>query len=87
MAETVGGRERALALSTVAFTVCLAVWTIFAIIGVRIKANLGLAETEFGLLVGLPILAGSLSRIFLGACNTVALSTAPGNNRDARHAR
>ena len=60
------GATRALALSTIAFTVCFAVWTIFAIIGVRIKADLGLSETEFGILVGLPILTGSLSRVFLG---------------------
>ena len=66
MADTVGEQKRALALSTIAFTVCLAVWTIFAIIGVRIKSDLGLSETEFGILVGLPILTGSISRIFLG---------------------
>jgi NNP family nitrate/nitrite transporter-like MFS transporter len=53
-------------MSTLAFTVCFAVWTIFSIIGVRIKDELGLSETEFGLLVGTPILTGSLSRIFLG---------------------
>jgi NNP family nitrate/nitrite transporter-like MFS transporter len=58
--------RRALGLSTVAFTVCFAVWTIFAIIGVGIKQDLGLSETEFGLLVGLPILTGSLCRVFLG---------------------
>ena len=57
---------RALGLSTVAFTVCFAVWTIFAIIGVRIKDELGLNETEFGLLVGMPILTGSLIRLALG---------------------
>jgi NNP family nitrate/nitrite transporter-like MFS transporter len=57
---------RALWMSTLAFTVCFAVWTIFSIIGVRIKDELGLTETEFGLLIGTPILTGSLSRIFLG---------------------
>jgi NNP family nitrate/nitrite transporter-like MFS transporter len=57
---------RALWTSTLAFTVCFAVWTIFSIIGVRIKDELGLSETEFGLLVGTPILTGSLCRIFLG---------------------
>jgi MFS transporter, NNP family, nitrate/nitrite transporter len=57
---------RALWMSTLAFTVCFAVWTIFSIIGVRIKTELGLSETEFGLLIGTPILSGSLSRIFLG---------------------
>ena len=53
-------------MSTFAFTVCFAVWTIFSIIGIRIKTELGLNDTEFGLLIGTPILSGSLSRIFLG---------------------
>ena len=57
---------RALWLSTIAFTACFAVWTIFSIIGVKIKADLGLSDTQFGLLVATPILTGSLSRIFLG---------------------
>jgi len=61
-----GAHDRALWMSTLAFTACFAVWTIFSIIGVRIKNELGLNETEFGLLVGTPILTGSLSRIFLG---------------------
>lgn len=50
-----------LGMSTVAFATCFAVWTIFSIIGVRIKQNLGLNDTEFGLLVAMPILTGSLS--------------------------
>ncbi len=57
---------RALWLSTIAFTVCFAVWTIFAIIGIQIKADLGLSDTQFGLLVGTPILTGSLIRLILG---------------------
>ncbi len=57
---------RALWISTISFTACFAVWTIFAIIGIRIKAQLGLSEAEFGLLAGTPILTGSLARIFLG---------------------
>jgi NNP family nitrate/nitrite transporter-like MFS transporter len=60
------GQTRALWMSTIAFTVCFAVWTIFAIIGVRIKQDLGLNETQFGLLVGTPILTGSLIRLVLG---------------------
>jgi len=56
----------ALTTSTLAFTVCFAVWTIFSIIGIKIKAELGLNDTQFGLLVATPILTGSLSRIFLG---------------------
>ena len=61
-----GGQDRALALSTLAFTVCFAVWTIFAIIGVQIQEQLGLSETEFGLLVATPVLTGSLTRLALG---------------------
>ena len=61
-----GGERRALVTSTVAFTVCFAVWTIFSIIGVQIKHDLGLNDTQFGLLVGTPILTGSLIRLVLG---------------------
>jgi len=59
-------KTRSLVVSTVAFTVCFAVWTIFSIIGIKIKQNLGLNDSEFGLLVATPVLTGSLSRIFLG---------------------
>lgn len=59
-------QNRALFLSTFAFTVCFAVWTIFSIIGVRIKEEYGLSESQFGLLVATPVLTGSISRIFLG---------------------
>ncbi|NOQ76899.1 MAG: MFS transporter [Methylococcaceae bacterium] len=61
-----GQQTKSLAVSTVAFTVCFAVWTIFSIIGIKIKQNLGLNDSQFGLLVATPILTGSLSRIFLG---------------------
>src|SRR5271166_5432954 len=59
-------QRRALWLSTIAFTTCFAVWTIFAIIGIQIKKDLGLSDTQFGLLVGTPILTGSLLRLILG---------------------
>lgn len=52
--------------STLSFTVCFAAWTIFSIIGIKIKENLGLSDTQFGLLIGTPILTGSLIRVFLG---------------------
>jgi NNP family nitrate/nitrite transporter-like MFS transporter len=53
-------------MSTVAFAACFAVWTIFSIIGIAIKGELGLNETEFGLLIAAPILTGSLIRMPLG---------------------
>ena len=60
------GANRVLWTSTAAFTACFAVWTIFSIIGIGVKDQLGLSETEFGLLIGTPILTGSLTRVFLG---------------------
>jgi NNP family nitrate/nitrite transporter-like MFS transporter len=52
--------------STSAFTVCFMVWMMFAVIGIPIKQTLGLNETEFGILVALPVLTGSLIRLPLG---------------------
>ena len=59
-------QQRALWLSTIAFTTCFAVWMIFSIIGIQIKKDLGLNDTEFGLLIATPVLSGSMLRIFLG---------------------
>ena len=66
IAITEGQRRWALAASTVSFTACFALWTIFSIIGIQITKQLGLNDTEFGLLVGTPILTGSDSRLFIG---------------------
>lgn len=52
--------------STTAFTVCFMVWMMFAVIGIPIKKLLGLNETEFGILVAMPVLTGSLIRLPLG---------------------
>lgn len=59
-------QHRALGLSTFAFAVCFAVWTIFSIIGIQIKQDLGLSDTQFGLLVATPVLTGSITRLVLG---------------------
>ena len=67
MAMTDKGKSYSvLAMNTMAFTVNFAIWTMFSIIGIRIKSELGLNETEFGLLVATPILTGSLVRLPLG---------------------
>jgi NNP family nitrate/nitrite transporter-like MFS transporter len=63
---TEGQRRQALGMSTIAFTACFAVWTLFSIIGIRIQKELGLNNAEFGLLVGTPILTGAVSRLFIG---------------------
>ena len=62
------GRQQigVLASSTFAFTICFAVWMIFAVLGIPVKTQLGLNETEFGLLAATPVLTGSLVRVPLG---------------------
>ena len=56
----------AVTMSTIAFMVCFAVWMMFAVIGIPIKKQLNLNETEFGLLIAMPVLTGSLIRLPLG---------------------
>ena len=53
-------------MSTFSFTACFMVWMIFAVIGIPIKEALGLNETQFGVLVAMPVLTGSLIRLPLG---------------------
>jgi MFS transporter, NNP family, nitrate/nitrite transporter len=53
-------------MSTLAFTVCFAVWMMFAVIGIPIKKMLDLNATQFGLLTATPVLTGSLVRVPLG---------------------
>jgi NNP family nitrate/nitrite transporter-like MFS transporter len=52
--------------STFAFTICFAVWMMFAVLGIPLKTELGLNDTEFGLLAATPVLSGSLIRVPLG---------------------
>lgn len=55
-----------LTINTVSFTACFAVWVMFSIIGIPIRTELGLSQTQFGLLAAMPILTGSLIRLPLG---------------------
>jgi len=55
-----------LAMNTIAFAFNFAVWTMFSIIGLKIKQELGLSDTQFGVLVATPILTGSITRLPLG---------------------
>lgn len=61
-----GKARRHLSANTLSFAVCVAVWTIFSVIGVQIQTELELNDTELGLLLATPILTGSISRFFLG---------------------
>ena len=57
---------RALWLSTIAFTICFAVWMMFGVTGIPIREQLGLNSVEFGLLTATPVLTGALFRLPLG---------------------
>lgn len=54
------------AMSTLSFTVCFMIWMMFAVIGIPIKETLGLNETQFGILIAMPVLTGSLFRLPIG---------------------
>ena len=66
LTEPPSGGGRALWVSTAAFTACFAVWTLFSILGLAMKEEFQLSDTQFGLLVATPVLTGALSRAVLG---------------------
>lgn len=55
-----------IAMSTIAFTICFAIWMMFAVIGIPLQDKLDLNSTQFGLLIATPVLTGSLIRLPLG---------------------
>ncbi len=55
-----------LLVTTWAFTVCFAVWMMFGVTGIPIRAQLDLDSTQFGLLTATPVLTGALFRLPLG---------------------
>ena len=71
---------------TIALQVCFAGWAIFSVIGVRIKQERGVNDTEFGPLAGTPILTRSALGIPFGAPMTAVFSKSPNSNRGARRA-
>ncbi len=60
------GNLRVLFVTTWAFTACFAVWTMFGVTGIPIRAQLNLDSTQFGLLTATPVLTGALFRLPLG---------------------
>jgi NNP family nitrate/nitrite transporter-like MFS transporter len=59
-------RNSVLAMNTFGFTVMFAVWVVFAIVGLQIRKELSLTDTQFALLVALPVLTGSILRLPVG---------------------
>ena len=60
------GNLRVLFVTTWAFTVCFAVWTMFGVTGIPIRTQLNLNSTQLGLLTATPVLTGALFRLPLG---------------------
>ncbi|MBJ7458853.1 MAG: NarK/NasA family nitrate transporter [Thermoleophilaceae bacterium] len=61
-----GEAKSVLIVSTVLFTLFFAVWVMFAIIGLPMRKELGLTESEFAFLIALPVLTGSILRVPVG---------------------
>ena len=67
MGRVPGRRNLAVLFATTwAFTICFAVWMMFGVTGIPIRAQLGLDATEFGLLTATPVLTGAIFRLPLG---------------------
>ena len=66
MTTEVYKRYSVLFSSTWSFTVCFMIWMMLAVVGIPVKQQLGLSETEFGILAATPVLSGSLIRVPLG---------------------
>lgn len=66
MAQDTQKQISALIMSTLIFAACFAAWTLISVIGVQIKHELQLSETEFGFLVATPFLSGALARLPMG---------------------
>jgi len=58
--------QRALIFATFAFAANFAVWTIYAVLGLKLQMSLQLSATELGLLFASPMLTGALARIPFG---------------------
>lgn len=57
---------RVLTVATILFTIFFAVWMMFAIVAIPMREELDLSESDFALLVAIPVLTGSTLRVPLG---------------------
>lgn len=60
------GARRVLIVATSLFTLFFAVWVMFAIVGLPMRKEFGLTESEFALLAAIPVLTGSILRVPMG---------------------
>lgn len=61
-----GPRLRVMWLSFIGFTLLFGAWTMFGVLGIPIRTEMGLSTTDFGWLVAVAILNGSLWRMPFG---------------------
>ncbi|HYG75942.1 MAG TPA: MFS transporter [Planctomycetota bacterium] len=64
--QSMTGSARVLILSTTGFTVMFAAWLVFAVLAVPIKEEFKLTASQFGWLVSIPVLNGSIWRLPFG---------------------
>lgn len=58
--------NRALIGATIAFAACFSVWTLYAVMGLKIREMLNLSTTAYGFLMAAPMLTGALLRFPAG---------------------
>lgn len=66
MASDAYKRYSVLVSSTASFTVCFMVWMMLAIVGIKVQEEMGFNQTQYGIMIALPVLSGSLIRVPLG---------------------
>ena len=66
MASETYKRYSVLVSSTLSFTVCFMVWMMLAVVGIKVQEEMGFNQTQYGILIALPVLSGSLIRVLLG---------------------
>ncbi len=66
MASETYKRYSVLVSSTLSFTVCFMIWMMLAVVGIKVQEEMGFNQTQYGILIALPVLSGSLIRVPLG---------------------
>lgn len=65
-AQTPSGNTRVLILSTVAFALCFAGWSLYAPLAMYLRTEFNLSSTSIGLLIAIPVLVGSVAKTPIG---------------------
>jgi len=66
MTTNIPGAYRAITFATLAFAANFSVWTLYAVLGLELQAQLNLTATQLGLFFSAPVLTGALGRIPAG---------------------